>query len=596
METIRYLFFGALLLLTGSFSLNAQVNWIPNGNFEQVAADGSITSWGDDYNDYWDGATTKGTITADNVVFKEGNQSAYFENANTKAALNWIANVPGTTIPGNKTYDISFWFRSNASVKDDVQPTVSLQGTMFTGGDSFSMYDYENKIGVLRDAVVGEWVFVEIKGIQFPEMGGDLIFSIASNYEGFWIDDVKMVEASGTKSAQTITSIADITKQLGDADFDLSAKTSSYLPVTYSIADASIATITRGKVHLLKVGSTTITASQAGDNAYEAANKTVTLTVTEPPVAAIEIPNGNFEQVDADGIPTNWGGSADNVIFKEGKQSGYFTGRSTSNSIKYFPGNKAYDISFWFRTIASIKNGVIPEISLSGTYFSTYGAGAVLSQDAIDKLNVRHEAVAGEWLFVEAKGIKLPEGTGSLYLNFQSNYDGMWLDDARIVESGTTTKTAQTITFTDITKKTGDADFALSATASSNLPVSYSIADASIATITNGTVHILKAGTTTITASQAGNGTYAAAPDVTATLTISTVNGISEVRTQLPVRIQNGNVIVTAQSGSQLEVFNVLGLKLHSQIANSTETTFSNLPQGQVLIVRSGNAVAKVIL
>ena len=172
----------------------------------------------------------------------------------------------------------------------------------------------------------------------------------------------------------------------------------------------------------------------------------------------------------------------------------------------------------------------------------------------------------------------------------------MWLDDVRIVESGTITKTAQTITFTDITKKTGDADFSLSATASSNLPVSYSIADASIATITNGTVHILKAGTTTITASQAGNGTYAAAPDVTATLTISTVNGISEVRTHLPVRIQNGNVIVTAQSGSQLEVFNALGLKLQSKIANSTETTLSNLPQGQVLIVRSGTAVAKVIL
>jgi hypothetical protein len=511
MKTIRYLFFGALLLLTGSFSLNAQVNWIPNGNFEQVAADGSITSWGDDYNDYWDGATTRGTITVDKDIFKEGKQSAYFENANTKNALNWIANVPGTTIPGNKTYDISFWFRSNASVQNDVQPTVSMRGTMFTGGDEFSVYDYENKIGVLRDAVVGEWVFVEIKGIQFPEMGGDFLFTISSNYEGFWIDDVKMVEASGTKSAQTITSIADITKQLGDADFTLSAKASSYLPVTYKIADASIATITNGKVHILKVGSTTITASQAGDNAYEAVSSTVALTVTEPPVAAIEIPNGNFEQVDDEGILTSWGsGSADNAIFKEGQQSGYFTGRSAINSIINFPGNKTYDISFWFRTNATAINGLKPVISLSGTYFYTYGAAVGLSQDAVDKLNVRHEPVAGEWLFVEVKGVKFPEGTGGLSLRFQSNYDGMWLDDARIVEAGAT--------------------------------------------------------------------------------------GINEVNTQLPVRIQNGNVIVTTESGSLVEVFNALGLKLQSQTANSTETTLSNLPKGQVLIVRSGNAVAKVIL
>jgi len=589
MKTIRYLFCGALLLLTGSFSLNAQVNIVPNGNFEQASTDGNIPSWGNDYSDNYDGVkwVGVGSNSIADAVFKEGKQSGYIAG---KGAMNWIKGIPG-----NKTYDISFWFRSDASVQNGVNPTVSMQGSSFAYGGGLNDADLA-KLNTPHEAVVGEWVFVEIKGIKIPETTDDFIFGIASNYDGFWIDDVKMVEASGTQSPQTIT-FTDITKKFGDADFDLSAKASSYLPVTYSIADASIATITNGKVHLLKVGSTTITASQAGDDTYEAApNKMVTLTVTEPPVAAIEIPNGNFEQVDANGIPTNWGGSADNVIFKEGKQSGYFIGRSASNLIKYFPGNKTYDISFWFRTNASTINGVIPVISLLGTYFSTYGAGAVLSQDAIDKLNVRHEAVAGEWLFVEAKGIKLPEGTGSLYLNFQSNYDGMWLDDARIVESGTTTKTAQTITFTDITKKTGDADFALSATASSNLPVSYSISDASIATITNGTVHILKAGTTTITASQAGNGTYAAAPDVTATLTISTVNGISEVRTQLPVRIQNGNVIVTAQSGSQLEVFNALGLKLYSQIANSTETTFSNLPQGQVLIVRSGNAVAKVIL
>jgi len=72
--------------------------------------------------------------------------------------------------------------------------------------------------------------------------------------------------------------------------------------------------------------------------------------------------------------------------------------------------------------------------------------------------------------------------------------------------------------------------------------------------------------------------------------------GIHDVRTQLPLRIQNGNIIVTTQSGNTVEVYNALGLKLQSQTANSTETTLSNLPKGQVLIVRSGNAVAKVIL
>lgn len=511
MKTIRYLFFGALLLLTGSFSLNAQVIIVSNGNFEQASTDGNIPSWGNEYNDDYNGVkwVGDGSNSIDDAVFKEGKQSGHIAG---KGAMNWIKGIPG-----NKTYDISFWFRSDAPT--GVNPTVSMQGSGFAYGGGLSDADL-TKLNTPHDAVVGEWVFVEIKGIRIPETTDDFILGIASNYDGFWIDDVKMVEATGTKSPQTIT-FADITKQLGDANFTLSAKASSYLPVSYTIADASIATITNGKVHILKIGSTTITASQAGDNAYEAANKTVTLTVTAKPVAAAEVPNGNFEQVDADGIPTGWGGyfndnwdgittdgvSVDNTVFKEGKQSGYFTGRTAVNWIKNFPGNKTYDISFWFRTNASTINGVIPIISLSGTLLAS---GAEFSPADAEKLNERHEAVAGEWLFVEAKGIKFPDITDDLILFFQGNYNGMWLDDVRIVEADPT--------------------------------------------------------------------------------------GINEVRTQLPVRIQNGNVIVTTESGSLVEVFNALGINLQSQTTNSSETTLSNLPKGQVLIVRSGHAVAKVIL
>ncbi len=511
MKTIRHLFCGALLLLTGSFSLNAQVN-IPNGDFEQASTDGNIPSWGNEYNATYDGVkwVGAGSNSIDDVVFKEGKQSGYITG---KGARNWIGNIPG-----NKTYDISFWFRSNASVQDGVTPTVYMQGTMFAKGTGLISTEDLSKLNTPHDAVVGEWVFVEIKGIKIPVTTEDLTIGIVSNYDGFWIDDVQMVEASGIKTAQTIT-FADITKQLGDADFTLSAKASSYLPVTYSIADASIATITNGKVHLLKVGSTTITATQAGDDSYEAATATVTLTVN-PQASVTEIPNGNFEQVDADGIPTSWGSnfndnwdgvvtgemSADKAVFKEGQQSGYFAGRMAINFVGNIPGNKTYDISFWYRSNA--PTGVKPVITLAGTLLAT---GAEFSQNDIAKLGENHEAVGGEWLFVEVKGIKFPDITDDLILFFQGNNDyGFWLDDVKIVEAGSA--------------------------------------------------------------------------------------GINQVRIQLPVRVQNGNIIVTTQSGSPVEVFNAMGIKLQSQTANSTETTLSNLPKGQVLIVRSGNAVAKVIL
>ncbi|RYZ79160.1 MAG: hypothetical protein EOP06_27715, partial [Proteobacteria bacterium] len=81
---------------------------------------------------------------------------------------------------------------------------------------------------------------------------------------------------------------------------------------------------------------------------------------------------------------------------------------------------------------------------------------------------------------------------------------------------------AQTITFTALPTLTyGDANYTLSATASSGLPVSFSSMDESVATVSGNVVTILSAGTTTIVATQAGDLTYDAAEPVTQTLTIA---------------------------------------------------------------------------
>ncbi|WAC15004.1 cellulose binding domain-containing protein [Dyadobacter pollutisoli] len=96
-------------------------------------------------------------------------------------------------------------------------------------------------------------------------------------------------------------------------------------------------------------------------------------------------------------------------------------------------------------------------------------------------------------------------------------------------------KQNQTITFNALTQKVlGDAGFALTATASSALPVSYTSSDTTVATIVNAQIYIRAAGTSTITASQAGNGTYSAAGPVTQLLTVLPFN--------LKVQYQNADV------------------------------------------------------
>ena len=83
-------------------------------------------------------------------------------------------------------------------------------------------------------------------------------------------------------------------------------------------------------------------------------------------------------------------------------------------------------------------------------------------------------------------------------------------------------KASQAISFAALDSKTSqDVAFALNATASSGLSVSYASSNPAVATVSGNTVSITGVGTTTITASQAGNENYAAATSVDQVLTVA---------------------------------------------------------------------------
>jgi len=83
-------------------------------------------------------------------------------------------------------------------------------------------------------------------------------------------------------------------------------------------------------------------------------------------------------------------------------------------------------------------------------------------------------------------------------------------------------KTAQTISFNPISSKTiGDAAFSLGVTVGSGLPINYTSSNTGVATVSSsGLVTIVGLGTTVITATQAGDATYAPATPVAQTLTV----------------------------------------------------------------------------
>ena len=93
---------------------------------------------------------------------------------------------------------------------------------------------------------------------------------------------------------------------------------------------------------------------------------------------------------------------------------------------------------------------------------------------------------------------------------------------ARYVKTLTVAMGDHTITFNAITSRTiGDVDFSPGAIASSGLPVSYASSNTAVATIISNMIHIVGAGMSQITASQAGNTYFNSAAPVIRTLAVT---------------------------------------------------------------------------
>ena len=102
------------------------------------------------------------------------------------------------------------------------------------------------------------------------------------------------LSADITLASQTITFGALANQFVGNADYSPGATANSGLSVTYTISNTSVATIVGGMIHIVAAGSTTITATQTGNNNYAAATSvSQSLTVINPPIAAWDFTGEN---------------------------------------------------------------------------------------------------------------------------------------------------------------------------------------------------------------------------------------------------------------------------------------------------------------
>ena len=139
-----------------------------------------------------------------------------------------------------------------------------------------------------------------------------------------------------------------------------------------------------------------------------------------------------------------------------------------------------------------------------------------LGATATSGLPVGYTIVSGP---ATVSGNKLTvNGTGTVKITASQAGDGIYAAATSVTQSFSVTKTAQTITFPALGSQPYGILFPPGATASSGLPVTYSIVSGP-ATISGNKVSFTGVGKVVVQGSQIGNSTYAAAPVVTATVT-----------------------------------------------------------------------------
>ena len=199
----------------------------------------------------------------------------------------------------------------------------------------------------------------------------------------------------------------------------------------------------------------------------------------------------------------------------------------------------------WTVAAATSNDATLSAMTISGGTLSpsfaasseTYTATVTNATSTITVTPTRNEANATIQVQVNEGGysaVTSGSASGALALNVGSNTVNVLVT----AQDGTTTKTytttvtreaaltAQTITFDALSAVSyGVAPFAVSATGGgSGNPVTFTSSDETVATCTgtNGaTVTILKAGSCSIYANQAGNGSYNSAPQVAQALTVN---------------------------------------------------------------------------
>ena len=317
---------------------------------------------------------------------------------------------------------------------------------------------------------------------QFNTANPTLTYAITGFVNG---DGVNVVSGSATLATTAITSSAVGSYPITFATESLAASnyTFTYVPGTLTVTGGVAQSITFAPLPNVTYGSAPITLAATASSGLP-----VSYTVTGPATVA-------------GSTLTITGAGAVSVTANQAGNTNYAAATSVTQS--FTVAKAALTVT---ATNANITFGqAIPAFTYTSAGFVNGDSSIVLSGAPSETTTATTTSAVGTY------PITITQGTLTA-----SNYTFNFVNGTLTINGGAT----QTITFGALPNLTyGAAPITLAATASSGLPVSYTVTGP--ATLTGSTLAITGAGTVTVTANQAGNANYAAATSVARSFTVA---------------------------------------------------------------------------
>ena len=292
------------------------------------------------------------------------------------------------------------------------------------------------------------------------------------------------------------------------------------LAVSYSSRNQQVCTVSGATVVPWTAGLCVITASQDGNAQYQPAEPVTqkfaveraaqTISFTPPASATID-QSVNLTATASSWLPVTYNSSTPNVCKVSGATVAA-TAAATCIITASQPGDGQYAPAH--PVTGSIAVQKIPQrISFTPPASATIDKPVALTATASSGLPVTYSTITPDVCTVSGASVTATQG-GTCTITASQPGDGKYLPATPVTQSFAVQKIPQTISFTPPKGAEARQRVALSASATSKLAVSFTSDTPGLCTISGSTLTPAKAGTCTVTASQAGDDRYAAAKPV----------------------------------------------------------------------------------